>query len=81
MALDLKPTQVIEFDCETFGLASNNGQMIEEFAAKAKAGPAVPRAGDDAGASQGAEGREEGLAAVASSRPLLEKLKLQALRS
>ena len=28
---------MIEFDCETFGLASNNGQMIEEFSAKARA--------------------------------------------
>ena len=37
VALDITPTQVIEFDAETFGLASNNGQMIEEFAAKAKA--------------------------------------------
>ncbi len=36
-ALDLAPVQVIEFDSETFGLASNNGQMIEEFSAKAKA--------------------------------------------
>ena len=27
---------MIDFDSETFGLASNNGQMIEEFAAKAK---------------------------------------------
>jgi pilus assembly protein CpaE len=37
VALDITPTQVIEFDAESFGLASNNGQMIEEFAAKAKA--------------------------------------------
>ena len=37
MALDLEPAQVIEFDCETFGLAANNGQMIEEFSGKAKA--------------------------------------------
>jgi pilus assembly protein CpaE len=37
VALDITPTQVIEFDAESFGLASNNGQMIEEYAAKAKA--------------------------------------------
>ena len=37
VALDIKPTQVIEFDSETFGLAANNGQMIEEFSNKAKA--------------------------------------------
>ena len=37
VALDLEPGQVIEFDSETFGLAANNGQMIEEFSGKAKA--------------------------------------------
>lgn len=37
VALDLEPVQVIDFDCETFGLAANNGQMIEEFSAKARA--------------------------------------------
>ena len=35
-ALDAKVLAVIDFDCETFGLAANNGQMIEEFNAKAK---------------------------------------------
>ncbi len=37
VALDLEPVQVIDFDCETFGLAANNGQMIEEFSGKARA--------------------------------------------
>jgi pilus assembly protein CpaE len=36
-ALDLQPTVVIEFDPETFGLAANNGQMIEESTRKARA--------------------------------------------
>jgi pilus assembly protein CpaE len=36
-ALDVKACAVIEYDCETFGQASNNGQMIEEMNAKAKA--------------------------------------------
>ena len=35
--LDLKPSAVIEYDCETFGQAANNGQMIEEVSKKAKA--------------------------------------------
>ena len=35
--LDLKPSSVIEYDCETFGQAANNGQMIEEVSKKAKA--------------------------------------------
>ena len=38
-ALGVEPLQVIEFDCENFGQASNNGQMVEEFSAKAKAAP------------------------------------------
>ena len=38
-ALGLEPLQVIDFDCENFGQASNNGQMIEEFSSKAKAAP------------------------------------------
>jgi len=36
-ALDLEPRVVIDFDCETFGTAANNGQMVEELYAKAKA--------------------------------------------
>ena len=36
-AIDLKACAVVEFDAETFGQASNNGQMIEEMSPKAKA--------------------------------------------
>lgn len=36
-ALNLKAIAVIDFDGETFSQAANNGQMIEEFSAKAKA--------------------------------------------
>jgi pilus assembly protein CpaE len=36
-ALDLKPALIIELDAETFGIAANNGQMIEEFSRKAPA--------------------------------------------
>lgn len=36
-ALDLKCIATIDFDCETFGQAANNGQMIEELNPKAKA--------------------------------------------
>jgi pilus assembly protein CpaE len=35
--LELKPELVIDFDGETFGLAANNGQMLEEFSRKARA--------------------------------------------
>ena len=36
-ALDLEPDIVIDYDIETFGLAANNGQMIEECARKSRA--------------------------------------------
>ena len=35
-ALGLKTLAIIDFDCESFGQAANNGQMIEEYNAKAK---------------------------------------------
>jgi pilus assembly protein CpaE len=35
--LELEPAVVIDYDGETFGLAANNGQMIEECARKARA--------------------------------------------
>ena len=36
-ALDLLPRVAIDFDGETFGMAANNGQMIEELSPKSKA--------------------------------------------
>jgi pilus assembly protein CpaE len=38
-ALGIKALAVIDFDPETFGQASNNGQMIEELSNRAKAAP------------------------------------------
>jgi pilus assembly protein CpaE len=35
-ALGIETLAVIDFDCENFGQAANNGQMIEEFSPKAK---------------------------------------------
>ncbi len=40
-ALNLKAAAVIEFDIETFGQASNNGQMIAETNIKARAVPSL----------------------------------------
>ncbi len=39
--LGIDPIQVFEFDCENFGQAANNGQMVEEFSSKAKAVPQI----------------------------------------
>lgn len=40
-ALDIPAAAVIDFDSETFGQASNNGQMIAELNEKSKAVPAI----------------------------------------
>jgi pilus assembly protein CpaE len=72
-ALGLKAMCVIEFDAETFGQAANNGQMIEELSAKAKAAAAFR---DIALAMTH---RREAQTAKWSSplAPLLERLKLK----
>jgi pilus assembly protein CpaE len=70
-ALDLKTLAVIDFDAENFGQAANNGQMVEEFSAKAKA---TQNFRDIAMAlAHRKEVRVEKKSALA---PLLEKLKL-----
>jgi pilus assembly protein CpaE len=73
-ALGIEPMQVIEYDCETFGQASNNGLMIEEFNAKAKAAPQFRDM-----ALTLANKKEQKVEKKASSplAPLLEKFKLK----
>jgi len=76
VALDIAPTQVIDFDSETFGLASNNGQMIEEFAAKAK--PAQQFRDLALTLAHRREQKEEKKASpLAQLAPLLKKFKLK----
>jgi pilus assembly protein CpaE len=72
-SLDLKPAAVIEYDCETFGQAANNGQMIEELNKKAKSVPAIRdlALGLAHRKEVRAEPKQSGLA------PLLAKLKLK----
>jgi pilus assembly protein CpaE len=75
VALDIAPRQVIEFDSETFGLASNNGQMIEEFSAKAKA---AQQFRDLALAlAHRSEHKEEKKQSSSALAPLLDKFKLK----
>ena len=70
-ALGIKCLATIEFDCENFGQASNNGQMLEEFSSKAKAVPAFKSIA--MALSHRKEAKVEKKSALA---PLLEKLKL-----
>jgi len=72
-ALNLETTSVIEFDSEGFGQAANNGQMIEEVNAKAKATVAFREI-----AMAITHRREVGATKKKSSlTPILEKLKLK----
>ncbi|MGD9783082.1 MAG: AAA family ATPase [Hyphomicrobiaceae bacterium] len=71
-ALGIKTLAVIDFDSETFGQAANNGQMIEELSAKAKA-PAGFR--DIAMAlTHRRESRVEKKSALSSFAPFLDKI-------
>ena len=71
-ALDVKTLAVIDFDCENFGQAANNGQMIEEYNAKSKA----PQAFRDIAMTL-AHRREIKVEKKSSPlAPFLEKLKL-----
>ncbi len=71
-ALDLKACSIIEFDSESFGQASNNGQMIEEMSSKTKA---VQNFRDIAMSLTGR--REHKVEKKSALAPLLERLKLK----
>ncbi len=75
-ALDLEPSMVIEFDSETFGLASNNGQMIEEFSGKAKAAQQFRELGLALANRKEQKDEKKKASPLAPLAPLLEKLKL-----
>jgi pilus assembly protein CpaE len=74
-AIGVEPMQVIEFDSEHFGQASNNGQMVEEFSAKAKA---ASQFRDIALAlSNRREMKAEKQTKASALAPLLQKLKFK----
>lgn len=75
-ALGLKAAAIVEFDPESFGQASNNGQMLEEFSPKAKS---VQAFRDIAMilAHRKEVKVEKKPSALTQLAPLLEKLKLK----
>jgi pilus assembly protein CpaE len=78
-ALDIKAIAVIDYDCETFSQAANNGQMIEEMNSKAKA---TERFRDIAMAmthrrDMKSEKKSTTTSALSSLAPFFEKLKLK----
>jgi len=76
-ALDLAPAQIIEFDSETFGLAANNGQMIEEFAAKSKSAQQFRELAMLLAHRKELKDDKKKPSALAPLAPILKKLKLQ----
>jgi pilus assembly protein CpaE len=76
-ALDLPVAQVIDFDSEAFGLAANNGQMIEEHSAKAKAAPQFRELALALAHRKDSKDEKRKPSALAPLAPLLEKFKLK----
>ena len=78
-ALDLKVACEIKFDGETFGQASNNGQMIEEVNAKSEAALAFRELSMIVTHRKEAKSDKKPAAtsALAGLAPLLEKLKIK----
>jgi pilus assembly protein CpaE len=76
VALDIHPSQTIEFDSEAFGLAANNGQMLEEFSAKAKAAQQFRELALELAHRKDEKEDKKKPSALAPLAPLLEKLKL-----
>lgn len=75
-ALSVQPSLIIDFDSEVFGQASNNGQMVEEYSAKAKAAQQFRELANVVAHRRDhkAEPKKQSQSAFA---PLLEKLKIK----
>ncbi|MGQ0457150.1 MAG: AAA family ATPase [Hyphomicrobium sp.] len=76
-ALDIKAMAVVEYDCETFSQAANNGQMIEEFNAKAKATERFREIALRMTKRRDIKTEKAGNSALGAIGPLLEKFKLK----
>jgi pilus assembly protein CpaE len=76
VALDMQASQTIEFDSEAFGLAANNGQMLEEFSAKAKAAQQFRELALELAHRKDEKEDKKKPSALAPLTPILEKFKL-----
>jgi pilus assembly protein CpaE len=76
VALDMQASQTIEFDSEAFGLAANNGQMLEEFSAKAKAAQQFRELALELAHRKDEKEDKKKPSALAPLAPILEKFKL-----
>lgn len=76
-ALDIKAISVIEYDCEAFSQAANNGQMIEEMDPKAKAAEKFREIAMGMTHRKEMKSEKKSSSALSSFAPLLEKLKFK----
>jgi pilus assembly protein CpaE len=76
-ALDVKVLAVVDYDCETFSQAANNGQMIEELSPKAKAVETFRDIALKMTRRKDLKLEKSSNSALAAIAPLLEKLKLK----
>lgn len=76
-ALDLKTMAVIEYDCESFSQAANNGLMVEEFNPKAKAPEKFREIAMKMTRRKDMKADKPAASALSALAPLLEKFKLK----
>jgi pilus assembly protein CpaE len=76
-ALDVKVLAVVDYDCETFSQAANNGQMIEELSPKAKAVETFRDIALKMTRRKDLKLDKSANSPLAAIAPLLEKLKLK----
>jgi pilus assembly protein CpaE len=76
-ALDAKVLAVIDYDSETFSQAANNGQMVEERNAKAKAVEKFRDIALKITRRKELKPEKSAYSSLAAIAPLLEKLKLK----
>lgn len=76
-AIDMKAMSIIEQDYETFSQAANNGQMVEEFNAKAKAAANFREIAMKMTRRKEMKAERQSSSGLAALAPFLEKLKLK----
>ena len=76
-ALDIKAISVIEYDCEAFSQAANNGQMIEEMDPKAKAAEKFREIAMGMTHRKEMKSEKKSSSALSSLAPLFEKFKFK----
>ena len=76
-ALDIKAIAVIDYDCETFSQAANNGQMVEEMNGKAKAAERFREIAMTMTHRRDVKADKPAPSAMSALAPFLEKLKLK----